>query len=140
MKKILTLLAIFTIGIASTGCTKQVVFIDRTLEQTKLSFDNFVKSTGYNYKIKDDVNNIYNVHIMTYNMQYLLQSQPMISQDYGFTCKFKALNKGKDTLMDCKTYPMGSDTGYWTTRRYLKEQKWDDVKFVSYKKYKKENL
>ena len=49
MKKILTLLLVFTIGIFSTGCTKQVVFIDKTVDQTRLSFDNFVKTTGYSY-------------------------------------------------------------------------------------------
>jgi len=138
MKKILVLLTIFTMMITTSSCTKQVVFTGRTVDQTKLSFDNFIKTTGYSYKIKDDVNNIYNIHIMTYNMQYLLQSQPMISQEYGFTCKFKALNNGKDTLIDCKTYP--GNVGVWDIKRYLKEQKWDNIKYVSYKKYKKENI
>ena len=138
MKKILSLFAIFSVAILMSGCTKQVVFEGKNVEQTKLSFDNFIKSTGYSYKVKDDVNNIYNVHIMTYNLQYLLQSQPMMSQNYGFTCKFKPLNNGKDTLLDCKTYPTMSNNGIWDVKRYLKEQKWDNVKYVSYKKYRKE--
>lgn len=121
-----------------SGCTKQVVFINRNIEQTKVSFDNFIKTTGYSYKIKDDTNNIYNIHITTYNLQYLLQSQPMMSQEIGFSCKFKSLNNGKDTLIDCKTYP--ANTGIWDIKRYLKEQKWDNIKYVSYKKYRKENL
>ena len=45
-------------------------------------------------------------HLYQYNLQYLLQSKPIVSQDHGFTCKFKTL--GKDTLMDCKTYPSNS--------------------------------
>ncbi len=138
MKKVFLLFAIFSIAILSGACTKQVVFTDRSIEQTKLSFDNFIKTTGYSYKLKDDINNIYNIHITEFNMQYLLQSKPMISENIGFTCKFKALNNNKDTLMDCKTY--GGDRGYYEVKRHLKEQKWDDVKYVSYKKYKKEML
>ena len=57
----------------------------------------------------------------------------MISYNTGFTCKFKSL--GCDTLMDCKTYP--SNNGIWDIKRHLKEQKWEDVNYVSYKKYKK---
>ena len=133
MKKGVTLALMALLVIVCSGCTKQVVFLDRNLEQTKSDFDKFIKSTGYGYKLKDDVNNIYNVHMYEYNLQYLLQSKPMISRDYGFTCKFKSL--GKDTLMDCKTYP--EHIGIGQIRRHLKEQKWEDVQFVSYKKYKK---
>ncbi len=133
MKKYVTLVLMGLLALICSGCTKQVVFLDRSLTQTKSDFDKFIKTTGYEYKLKDDVNNIYNVHMYQYNLQYLLQSKPMISQDYGFTCKFKAL--GNDTLMDCKTYP--EHIGIGQIRRHLKEQKWDDVKYVSYKKYKK---
>ena len=133
MKKGITLVLMALLVIVCSGCTRQVVFLDRNLQQTKSDFDKFIKTTGYEYKLKDDVNNIYNVHMYQYNLQYLLQSKPMISQDYGFTCRFKAL--GNDTLMDCKTYP--EHIGIGQIRRHLKEQKWDDVQFVSYKKYKK---
>lgn len=133
MEKLISILMLAALCVAFSGCTKQVVFLDRNLKQTKSDFDKFIKTTGYDYKLKDDVNNIYNVHMYQYNLQYLLQSKPMISQDYGFTCKFKAL--GNDTLMDCKTYP--EHIGIGQIRRHLKEQKWDDVRFVSYRKYKK---
>lgn len=140
MKKKLLVSLIF-ISVLFAGCTKRVVFLDRNINETKLSFDNFIKTTGYSYKLKDDVNNIYNVHIMEYNMQYLLQSKPMYSQNLGFTCKFKEMDNKKDTLVDCKTYP--SFSGIGDIRRYIKEQKWEGVKFVTYQKYqkyKKENL
>lgn len=133
MKKGVTLALMALLVVVCSGCTKQVVFLNRNLQQTKSDFDKFIKTTGYEYKLKDDVNNIYNVHMYQYNLQYLLQSKPMISQDYGFTCKFKAL--GNDTLMDCKTYP--EHIGIGQIRRHLKEQKWEDVQYVSYKKYKK---
>lgn len=139
MKKMLLSAMLLAVCFVFCGCTKQVVFLDRDLNKTKSDFDKFIKTTGYEYKLKDDINNIYNVHMYQYNLQYLLQSKPMISQDYGFTCKFKSL--GKDTLMDCKTYP--EHIGIGQIRRHLKEQKWEDVKYVSYKKYKKmkaENL
>ena len=134
MKKSLLLFSVIAIAMFSSACTRQVVLLDRDLETTKADFDKYISSTGFEYKLKDDVNNIYNVHMFQYNMQYLLQSKPMISQDYGFTCKFKALDK--DTLMDCKTYP-SSMTPLTYVRRHLKEQKFDDIKYVSYKKYKK---
>lgn len=131
MKKIL--LPLLCCCFLFCGCTKQVVFIDRDIETTKKSFDNFIKTTGYSYKLKDDENNIYNVHLYQYNLQYLLQSKPIVSQDHGFTCKFKTL--GKDTLMDCKTYP--SNSGIWDIRRHLKEQKWENIEYIPYKKYLK---
>lgn len=134
MKKFTTLAVMALLAIVCSGCTKQVVFLDRNLQQTKADFDKYIKSTGYEYKLKDDVNNIYNVHLYQYNMQYLLQSKPMISQDYGFTCKFKAL--GNDTLMSCKTYPSNL-SALTDVKRHLKEQKFDDIQFVSYKKYLK---
>lgn len=110
------------------------MFLDRDIETTKMDFDNYIKSTGYEYKLKDDVNNIYNIHLYQYNLQYLLQSKPMISQDYGFTCKFKSL--GSDTLMSCKTYPSNAQA-ITDVKKHLKEQKLDNIKFVSYKKYQK---
>jgi hypothetical protein len=133
MKKFNLILLVLCVAVLGSACTKQVVFLDRDINTTKADFDKFVKSTGYDYKYKDDVNNIYNVHLFQYNLQYLLQSKPIVSQDYGFTCKFKSL--GCDTLMDCKTYP--SNTGIWEIRRHLKEQKWEDIKYISYKKYQK---
>lgn len=114
------------------GCTKQVVFLDRDINTVKSDFDKFVSSTGYSYRLKDDTNNIYNVNIGEFNAQYLLQSKPMVSYNMGFTCKFKDLNG--DTLMDCKTYPQNQ--GIWDIRRHLKEQRWEDVKYMPYKKYK----
>lgn len=133
MKKFKSIMLIVCVALLCSACTKQVVFLDRDINTTKEDFDKFIKTTGYSYKLKDDKNNIYNIHLFEYNMQYLLQSKPMITQDYGFTCKFKDL--GKDTLMDCKTYP--SNCGIWDIRRHLKEQKWEDVKYISYKKYRK---
>lgn len=134
MKKIQILLLLPVIMLLC-GCTRQVVFIDRDLATTKSDFDKYISSTGYSYKLKDDVNNIYNVHLFQYNQQYLLQSKPMISQDIGFTCKFKSL--GCDTLMSCKTYP-SNIAPLTDVRRHLKELKFDDVKYMSYKKYKKQ--
>lgn len=134
MKKFKVLLLLPVIMLLC-GCTKQVVFLDRDLETTKADFDKFISTTGYSYRLKDDVNNIYNVNTGEFNYQYLLQSKPMISYNTGFTCKFKAL--GNDTLMDCKTYP--SNNGIWDIKRHLKEQRWEDIKYVSYKKYKKLN-
>lgn len=133
MKKVNFIFLLLFVACLSSACTKQVVFIDRDLNTTKTEFDKFIKTTGYDYKLKDDENNIYNIHLFEYNLQYLLQSKPMISQDYGFTCKFKSL--GKDTLMDCKTYP--SNAGIGDIRRHLKEQRWEDVEYISYKKYLK---
>lgn len=133
MKKGLLFVLILGIAIISSGCTKQVVFINKNVDSVKSDFDKFISTTGYTYRLKDDENNIYNVNIGEFNMQYLLQSKPMMSYNMGFTCKFKAL--GKDTLMDCKTYP--SNAGIVDIRRHLKEQKWENVKFVSYKKYQK---
>lgn len=132
MKKSFLLLMIVGIAILGSACTKQVVFLDRDINSVKSEFDKFVSSTGYSYRLKDEENNIYNVDMGQYNMQYLLQSKPMFSYNYGFTCKFKSL--GNDTLMDCKTYPQNQ--GIWDIRRYLKEQKWENVKYMSYKKYK----
>ena len=133
MKKCSLALLLMIVGLFATGCTKQVVFLDRDLNTVKTEFDKFIKTTGYEYKLKDDVNNIYNIHMYEYNLQYLLQSKPIISQDYGFTCKFKAL--GNDTLMDCKTYP--SSVSLYEVNKHLKEQKWENIEFLSYKKYRK---
>ena len=115
-----------------SACTKQVVFIDNNIDNVKKEFDKFVSTTGYTYRLKDDENNIYNVDLGQVNFQYLLQSKPIISYNQGFTCKFKAL--GNDTLMDCKTYP--GNQGIYDIRRHLKEQRWENVKYMSYKKYK----
>lgn len=132
MKKIFNLLLLFLISFMLCGCTKQVVILDRNINTVKNDFDKYIKSTGYEYKLKDDENNIYNVHLMEYNAQFLLQSKPIISFDMGFTCKFKEL--GKDTLLNCKTYP--SSTSQLTdVNRYLKEQKFDGIRYISYKKY-----
>lgn len=133
MKKISFLICLVCTMFFLCGCTKQVVFLDKDLNTTKQEFDKFVSTTGYSYRLKDDTNNIYNVSLGEYNYQYLLQSKPMFSYNMGFTCKFKAL--GNDTLMDCKTYP--GNQGIWDIKRHLKEQKWENVQFVSYKKYKK---
>lgn len=135
MKKILKLLVLLPVVMLMCGCTKQVVFIDRDLNTTKADFDKFISTTGFSYRLKDDVNNIYNVNTGEINYQYLLQSKPIISCNTGFTCKFKSL--GNDTLMDCKTYP--SNNGIWDIRRHLKEQRWDNVNYMSYKKYRKLN-
>lgn len=132
MKKIICMISLISVMLVSSGCTKQVVFLDRNLNQTKQDFQKFISTTPYTYKHKDDINNIYNIKIGEYNYQYLLQSKPMISYEYGFSCKFKAL--GKDTLMDCRTYP--DQSGIMDIRRYLKEMKWDNIQYVSYKKYK----
>lgn len=134
MKKFLMLFLLFVI-VLTCGCTKQVVFIDKDIDNVKSEFDKFISSTGYSYRLKDDINNIYNVNLGEFNYQYLLQSKPMISYNMGFTCKFKSF--GNDTLMDCKTYP--SNQGIWDIRRYLKEQRWENVKYISYKKYRKMN-
>lgn len=133
MKKLQLLFLLCLIGVFGCACTKQVVFLDRDIDTTKADFDKFVSSTGFSYRLKDDVNNIYNVNTGEINYQYLLQSKPIISCNTGFTCKFKSL--GNDTLMDCKTYP--SNNGIWDIRRHLKEQKWDNIKFISYKQYQK---
>lgn len=135
MKKFLKLFVLLPVVVLMCGCTKQVVFIDRDLNTTKADFDKFISTTGFSYRLKDDVNNIYNVNTGEINYQYLLQSKPIISCNTGFTCKFKSL--GNDTLMDCKTYP--SNNGIWDIRRYLKEQRWDNVNYMSYKKYRKLN-
>lgn len=135
MKKFTTLAVMALLVIVCSGCTRQVVFLDRNLQQTKADFDKYIKSTGYEYKLKDDVNNIYNVHLYQYNVQFLLQSKPVMSQDYGFTCKFKALEP-TNTLMSCKTYPSNL-SALTDVRRLLNEQKFDDIKYVSYKKYLK---
>lgn len=119
-----------------TGCTKQVVLLDQNVETSKKMLDNFVKTTGYSYKLKDDENNIYNVHVMEYNLQYLLQSKPIVSLDLGFTCRFKEIDK-INTLMDCRTY--GGNAGFSDIKRHLKDLKQEDIKYVSYKKYKKLN-
>ena len=37
------------------GCTKQVVFLDKDLTTTKSDFDKFISSTGYSYRLKDDI-------------------------------------------------------------------------------------
>lgn len=136
MKKFLLCLSLLCVVIMSSACTQQIVFIDRDLNTTKTEFDKYIKSTGYEYKLKDDVNNIYNVHLYQYNLQYLLQSKPMISQDYGFTCKFKSL--GKDTLMSCTGYP-SSIANLPEVKKHLKEQKFDNVEYMKWKKYKKIN-
>ena len=135
MKKFLKLFVLLPVVVLMCGCTKQVVFIDRDLNTTKADFDKFISTTGFSYRLKDDVNNIYNVNTGEINYQYLLQSKPIISCNTGFTCKFKSL--GNDTLMDCKTYP--SNNGIWDIRRHLKEQRWDNVNYMSYKKYRKLN-
>lgn len=135
MKKILKLFVLLPVVMLMCGCTKQVVFINRDLNTTKADFDKFISTTGFSYRLKDDVNNIYNVDTGEINYQYLLQSKPIISCNTGFTCKFKSL--GNDTLMDCKTYP--SNNGIWDIRRHLKEQRWDNVNYMSYKKYRKLN-
>jgi hypothetical protein len=133
MKKIL--LAVFLAGlILMTGCTKKVVVMNTSVDQSKKMFDNYIKATGFNYKLKDDENNIYNIHIMEYNMQYLLQSKPMVTIDYGFTCRFKEIDK-VNTLVNCQTY--GSGSGLGNIKKYIKELKTEDIKVVSYKKYKK---
>lgn len=133
--KNLKILLLLSLLVLSCGCTKQVVFINKDINTTKADFNKFVMTTGYSYRVKDDINNIYNVDMGQFNYQYLLQSKPMMSYNTGFTCKFKEL--GKDTLMDCKTYP--SNSGIWDIRRHLKEQRWDNVKYIPYKKYKKIN-
>lgn len=135
MKKILLISLMCLTGIFLSGCTKQVVFLDRDINTTKAEFDKFISTTGYSYRLKDDTNNIYNVNMGEFNYQYLLQSKPMVSYNMGFTCKFKSL--GTDTLMDCKTYP--SNQGIWDIKRHLKEQRWENIKYVSYKQYKKIN-
>ncbi len=135
MKKF-KLLLLIPVVLLLCGCTKQVVFIDRDINTVKNDFDNYIKSIGFEYKLKDDQNNIYNVHQYQYNVQYLLQSKPMISQDFGFTCKFKSL--GSDTLMSCKTYP-SSMTQLTDVNKHLKELKFDDIQYMSYKKYRKIN-
>lgn len=134
MKSFKLLLLLGCICVFGSACTRQVVFLDRDLNTTKADFDRYIKSTGYEYKLKDDANSIYNVHLYQYNLQYLLQSKPMISQDYGFTCKFKSL--GKDTLMSCKTYPSNLQA-LSDVKKHLKEQKFDDIEYMSYKKYQK---
>lgn len=137
MKKKLFALALMLFGcVYLCGCTKQVVILDKDLNTVKKSFDNYVKSTGFEYKTKDDENNIYNVRLTQYNMQFLLQSKPIVSYDIGYTCKFKEL--GKDTLANCKTYP-SSTSPLTYFNKYLKELKFDDIKYVSYRKYKKMN-
>ena len=45
----------------------QMQRMEKMLEKQNKDFDKFVKSTGYDYKYKDDVNNIYNVHLFQYN-------------------------------------------------------------------------
>ena len=135
MKKVL----IFTLLCSSflfCGCTRQVVFINRDINTVKNDFDKYIKSTGYEYKIKDDESNIYNVRITNYNYQLLLQSKPMISYDIGFTCKFKPLNN--DTYMYCKTYP-SNISPLTDVKKHLKEVKFDDIQYMSYKKYQKLN-
>jgi len=133
MKKLLILTLLCT-SFLFCGCTKQVVFIDRDINTVKNDFDKYIKSIGFEYKLKDDENNIYNVHQYQYNMQYLLQSKPMLSQDIGFTCKFKPLDN--DTYMYCKTYPSNLSP-LTDVKKHLKEQKFDGIKYMSYKKYKK---
>lgn len=129
-----SLLAIVLLGlIFLTGCTKKVVFLNKDVNQCSQLFDNFVKTTGYTYKEKDEINHIYNVSTGEYNMQYLLQSKPMFTEKFGFCCKFKELGK-KDTLMTCTTYP--SNSGIWDIRRFLKETKEDEVIYIPYKLYK----
>lgn len=134
MKKLQLLFLLCLIGVFGCACTKQVVFLDRDLNTTKADFDKYIQSTGFNYKNKDDVNNIYNVHLTDYNYQFLLQSKPIVSYEIGFTCKFKDL--GNDTLMNCTTYP-SSLSPLTYMKKHLKEQKFDDVKYISYKKYQK---
>lgn len=136
MKKLLLCLGLFSLIFMGSACTRQVVFLDRDINTVKADFDKYVKSTGYDYKMKDDENNIYNVLLYQYNVQFLLQSKPIISQDHGITCKFKAL--GKDTLMNCKTYPSNTEP-LTDIRKHLKELKFDDIKYVSYRQYKKMN-
>jgi len=135
MKKIISIFTLCLLCIMFCGCTKQVVILDRDINTVKKDFDKYIKSTGYDYKLKDDENNIYNVLITKYNLQFLLQKQPIMSYDTGFTCRFKEL--GKDTLANCKTYP--SSTSLLTdVDTYLREQKFDGVQYMSYRKYKKE--
>ena len=135
MKKLL-ILTLLCMSFMLCGCTKQVVFIDRDINTTKNDFDNYIKSIGFEYKLKDDENNIYNVRITNYNYQFLLQSKPMVSYDIGFTCKFKPLDN--DTYMYCKTYP-SSLSALTDVNKHLKEQKLDGIKYMSYKKYRKLN-
>lgn len=134
MKK-LSILLFFPVIMLLCGCTRQVVFLDRDLATTKSDFDKYISTTGYSYKLKDDTNNIYNVCITNYNYQMLLQSKPIVSYDIGFTCKFKPLNN--DTYMYCKTYPSNLSP-LTDVRKHLKEAKLDDIKYMSYKKYKKQ--
>ena len=124
MKNILLCLSLLCVVIMSSACTKQVVFLDRDINQTKADFDHYISGTGFNYKLKDDVNNIYNVKMSEYNIQYLLQSKPMLSYDLGFTCKFKSL--GKDTLMTCNTYP-SNQSPLTYVNRHLKELKFNPL-------------
>ena len=71
MKKLL-ILTLLCSSFLFCGCTRQVVFIDRDINTVKNDFDKYIKSTGYEYKIKDDESNIYNVRITNYNYQFLL--------------------------------------------------------------------
>lgn len=135
MKKFKLLILLCCICLFGSACTKQVVFLDRDLETTKAGFDEYIKSTGFEYKIKDDVKNIYNVFMTEYNVQFLLQRKPLVSYNIGFTCKFKPL--GNDTLVTCTTYPTQNNMGMVEVRHCLKDHKLDDVEFVSYKKYQK---
>lgn len=133
MRKLLLIL-VCAISVISCACTRQVVILDRDIETVKSDFDRYISSTGFSYKLKDDKNNLYNVLLTEYNMQYLLQSKPMVSYDIGFTCQFKSL--GKDTLLNCKTYP-NSTTPLSDVRKFLKEQKFEGIKYISYSEYLK---
>lgn len=134
MKKILLVLMI-PCFVLLTGCSKKVVLLNQDVSQAETAFDNFIKTTGYSYKVKDTENHIYNVLITEYNMQYLLQSKPMFSSNWGFSCKFSPIDT-VHTLMYCKTY--GNVGGIHDIRRHLKELRQNDIKYISYKKYMKQ--
>ena len=70
MKKCGLVLLFLCVAILGSACTKQVVFLDRDINTTKADFDKFIKTTGYDYKLKDDVNNIYNIHNNTNNHRH----------------------------------------------------------------------
>ena len=45
MKKNFFILFILFVGIFATGCTKQVVFVDKNVNDVKHEFDNYIKTT-----------------------------------------------------------------------------------------------
>lgn len=137
MKKFFSVLLALTACLFFSGCTKKIVILNKTPRESAQAFDNYVKTTGFSYKEKDETNLIYNVLIDEFNYQYFFTAKPMFSYKMGFTCTFNEIDK-INTLVFCRTYPQNQ--GIWNIRQYIKDEKNLGMTLIPYKKYIKSRI